>query len=380
MRPLLLASALVLGCGSQALTPSGAAPASAAPSPDGGSVAPSPDAGTVMVSEDAGSPRDAGQPAPTDAGLVEPALKIELQPGAACAEWLPATAPSAAQPPPGAWTALFTDGLSDLAAVEVHRDVYGDVPQIHFPADGGIAQATIDQNVTATSGGFLYTATQYGPCMVCRTLLRSWPSGGGLFIGDGYPWHGSCSYQVRPQGGVYASCESSYPFTGGGALSLQQRDEALHLTSETMGIGPRIVAVDRLDRLVESGDAGVRWIDGQGAPLSGFFGAVAEGAFPLIGGGLLTTDDRVIPSGETQVTPAPDWLRGQAAGAFVVLAGRAYAFTDASCTARIYSAGGELCGQLAFQGCSAPPRFGADGSAIVALPGGAWRLWTRLLR
>ena len=80
-----------------------------------------------------------------------------------------------------------------------------------------------------------------------------------------------------------------------------------------------------------------------------------------------------------KVQAAPDWLRGRAAGAFVVLAGRAYAFTDASCVARIYSAAGEFCETLTFPGCSAPPRFGVDGSAIVSLPGGGWALWIRLL-
>ena len=157
-------------------------------------------------------------------------------------------------------------------------------------------------------------------------------------------------------------------------------DEALSVTSETTGVAPKIVAVDRLDRLVESGDAGVRWIDAHGTPLSSFFGATAEGAFPLIGGGLLTTDDRMIPSGDSQAQPAPDWLRGRAGSAFVVLSGRAYAFTDASCAARIYSAGGEFCGTLSFPGCSAPPRFGADDSAIVSLSGGGWGLWIRLLQ
>jgi hypothetical protein len=296
---------------------------------------------------------------------------------------MPATAPPAAQLPPGSWIGLYTDGLSDLAAVAIHNEVYGNIPHIHFfPADGGADQVASqdDWKVSPTPGGFLYMATHYGPCMVCDTDLRSWPGGGDLFIEDGYPWHGSCSYTVRPQGGVYAACESSYPFYGGGVLTLYQTDETLNVTSKTTGIAPKIVAVDRLDRLVEAGDAGVRWIDAHGTPLSGFFGATAKGAFPLIDGGLLTADDRVVASGDNQLQPAPDWLRGRAAGAFVVLTGRAYAFTDASCAARIYSAGGEFCGTLKFPGCSAPPRFGADGSAIVSLHGGGWGLWIRLLR
>ncbi len=394
MRPILLAAAIVWGCGSQVLTPS--VPGSSQAS-DGGAVMASRDSGTPAVpgdagpagsdggtpAADAGWSQDAGQPAQPDAGPVEPALNIELQPAARCAGWIPATAPPAVRPPPGTWTGLYTDGLSDLAAVEVHNEVYGDIPHIHFfPEDGGLPQVAygVDRNVAAMPDGFIYTATQYGPCLVCGTNLFSWPGRGGLFIGDGYPWHGSCSYAVRPQGGVYAVCESSYPFTGGGVLSLQQLDEALSVTSETTGVAPKIVAVDRLDRLVESGDAGVRWIDAHGTPLSSFFGATAEGAFPLIGGGLLTTDDRMIPSGDSQTQPAADWLRGRAGSAFVVLSGRAYAFTDASCAARIYSAGGEFCGTLSFPGCSAPPRFGADDSAIVSLFGGGWGLWIRLLQ
>jgi len=369
MRSILLASAIVLGCGSQMLNPSVVASTDAGPiSGDAGLTGS--DAGTPPA--DAGSPQDAGQPA----------LDIELQPRAMCAAWMPATAPPAAQPPPGSWIGLYTDGLSDLAAVAIHEVVHGNIPHVQFfPADGGVDQVAsgYDLNVSPTPDGFLYTATNYGPCMVCDTDLRSWPGGGGLFIEDGYPWHGSCSYTVRPQGGVYAACESSYPFTGGGDLSLQQRDEALNLTSETKGIGPHIVAVDRLDHLVESGDAGVRWIDAQGTPLSDFFGAKADGSFPLIGGGLLTTDDRVISSGDSVVQAAPGWLRGRAAGASVVLGGRAYAFSDAPCAARIYSAAGEFCGTLTFPGCSAPPRFGADGSAIVSLSGGGWGLWVQLL-
>jgi len=284
--------------------------------------------------------------------------------------------------PPGTWTDLSTDGLSDLAGVQVDEMVYGNIPHVYFfRADGGITQTGYGMagNVAATPDGFLYTGTDYGPCLVCSTYLRSWPSGRALFIEDGYPWHGSCAYQVRPPGGVYATCEAAYPFEGGGTLSLQQRDESLILTSETTGIAPKIVAIDRLDRLVESGNAGLRWMDAQGNPLTGFFAAIAEGAFPLIGGGLLTIDDHVIPSGDTHVQPAPDWLRGRAWGAFVVLADRAYAFTDRSCAARIYSTGGEFCGTLTFVGCSSAPRFGADGSAIVSLVGGDWGLWLRLL-
>src|SRR5207302_4992257 len=98
----------------------------------------------------------------------------------------------------------------------------------------------------------------------------------------------------------------------------EERNEALELVDQTDGISPHIAAVDRLDLAVESLDAGVRWIDVKANPLSGTFSATADGAFPLIGGGLLTRDDRIIPSGQADVQPAPDWLRGRAAGAFVV--------------------------------------------------------------
>lgn len=88
----------------------------------------------------------------------------------------------------------------------------------------------------------------------------------------------------------------------------------------------------------------------------------------------------MIASGASDVQAAPEWLRGRAASAFVVLGQRAYAFTDAACNAGIYSATGEFCGTLTFPGCSAPPRFRLDGTAMVSLNGGGWGLWRRLLQ
>src|SRR5260370_38516476 len=88
------------------------------------------DGGTPAA--DAGWSQDAGQPAQPDAGPVEPALNIELQPAARCAGWIPATAPPPVRPPPGTSTGLYTHALSDLAAVDVHNEVYGAIPPIPF--------------------------------------------------------------------------------------------------------------------------------------------------------------------------------------------------------------------------------------------------------
>jgi hypothetical protein len=298
---------------------------------------------------------------------------------------MPAAAPPVTPAPAGAWTVLSTDGLSDIAGIQIDELMYASIPRANFfTSDGGATKAWgWNSDLAAMPHGFVYTATETGPCMVCATTLLAWPpSSGWLFVGDGYEWHGNCSYALRPQGGVYAACESSFPidYSQRGALSFSQLDEALNVTNHVTGIRPKIVAVDRLDRILESGDAGVRWIDAHATPLSEFFSADVDGAFPLIGGGLLTADDRVVPSGSNDVQPAPDWLRGRAGGAFAVLSGRTYAFTDASCAARVYSPGGEPCGTVTFAGCRAPPRFGVDGTAIVPLCGGGWGLWKRLLQ
>lgn len=166
---------------------------------------------------------------------------------------------------------------------------------------------------------------------------------------------------------------------GASTFEFEERNGALQLVRSTGGISPHVAAVDRLDVAIESVDAGVRWIDGAGTPLSATFEAKADGAFPLIGGGLLTADDHVIASGRSDVRPAPDWMRG-GSNAFVVLGDRGYAFSDASCDVRVYSAGGERCGALRFPGCTAPPQFGLDGTAIVKGSGGVWGLWRGLLR
>ncbi|MCA1827553.1 MAG: hypothetical protein ABR567_00315 [Myxococcales bacterium] len=284
------------------------------------------------------------------------------------------------------WTRLDIDALGDMAGIDIQSGTWT-VPVLHVtPADGGTTQ-TVAGNVralTAIPSGFLFERTDYGPCMVCRTYLESWPAAhsysSSVFIGDGYPWHGNRSYAVRRGGGIYASYWAS-PFMGDTwTFDFEERDEALQIVNQTDGISTHVVAVDRLDVAIESLDAGVRWIDPKGDPISGTFSATADSAFPLIGGGLLTTDDRIIASGRADVQPAPEWLRGRAANAFVVLGERAYAFTDADCKASIYSATGEFCGTFTFSGCGAPPRFGLDGTAIVSVNGGGWRLWRRLLQ
>src|SRR5438105_3609522 len=69
-------------------------------------------------------------------------------------------------------------------------------------------------------------------------------------------------------------------------------------------------------------------------------GADASGAFPLIGGALLSIDDQIISSGSAASSTAPDWLRGRASGTYVVLGERAYAFTGSTCDVQIYDAKG----------------------------------------
>jgi hypothetical protein len=353
------------------------APDAAVESPDG-SAAPA-DAGLI----DAG-PIDAGTT--SGAGPIVPTLEIVPEPGSTCASWLPSPPPPSDDVPDGGWTALSTDDIGDLAAIDIESGTWT-VSVLHvFPGDGGTPH-TVAGNVRALTpipNGFMFERMDYGPCMICSTYLESWPTAlsysSWVFIGDPYPWHGNRSYAVRPGGGVYASYWAA-PFMGDTyTFKFEERDEALQLVSQTDGISPHVTAVDRLDVAIESLDAGVRWIDGAGNPLSAIFDAKSDDAFPLIGGGLLTTDDHVVASGRSDVRPAPDWMRGRAANAYVVFGEGGYAFSDASCDVHVYSAGGELCGTLRFPGCTAPPQFGLDGTAIVKGSGGAWGLWRGLRR
>jgi hypothetical protein len=398
MPRLLFAIAVaVFGCGTRKVEAVNAGGSGSAVPFDAGAAPAADDAGTMAAdasveapdaaveSPDASTtPPDAGV---SDAGPIVPALEIAPEPGSACASWLPSTPPLPSAIPDGVWIRLSTDAIGDLAAIDILFGTWT-VPVLHvFPGDGGTPQ-TVAANVgtlTATRNGFLFESTVYGPCMICGTSLQSWPAAlsysSSVFIGDGYPWHVNRSYAVRPGGGIFASYGAD-PFMGTVLYppEFEEFDEKLQLISRTDGIRPHVVAVDRLDVAIESTETGVRWIDGAGNPLTAVFDAKADGAFPLIGGGLLTTDDHVIASGTTGVQPAPDWMRGRAANAFVVLGERGYAFSDASCNVRVYSAGGEPCGTLSFLGCTAPPQFGLDGTAIVKGSDGAWGLWRGLLR
>src|SRR5205807_9328360 len=116
------------------------------------------------------------------------------------------------------------------------------------------------------------------------------------------------------------------------------------------------------------------------SPVSGWFSADVREGLPLLGGGFLTIDDRIVPSGSKALQPAPDWMKGRAARASVVLGGRAYALQDGPCGAQVYDAEGELCGSIAVAGCSSLLRFGADGAAIAAMAEGNWKVWLGLLR
>jgi hypothetical protein len=314
------------------------------------------------------------------------ALTLAVEPGAACAVRLPMHIPDAAAVPAGPWAAIFTDGAGDLAAT-----YHDDRPGLAFaaplniricPADGSApVDLSADGNPVPDPEGFLWPDTFRGPCMVCATALWSWPSTKSLFVGDGYPWHGSCTFELHVSSD--AVCKKA-DFMGQGAEppSLQQFDDSLARVAVTPNVSPEpvIVAVDRLDRIVSGGSGGQRWIAVDSTPLSDWFDADATGALPLIGGGLLTNDDLVIASGKNDVRPAPDWLRGHANRADIVLGGNAYAFPEERCAADIYDAGGVRCGTVTVAGCASAPRFGLDGSAIVHMADGTWQIWRRLLQ
>jgi hypothetical protein len=410
MRGIFLVGAILFACGSRpgpAHFDSNNEPALDA-GLDGGGVAavpPLPDAGyagdaSVSSQSDGGAVEDAGKP-PVDAGppedagstvdggeggAVDGALDITINPGSPCASWLPLASDSSVvlNPDGGTWDGVYTDGVGDVAVTWGGKN--GDYGWLQFsrflPADGGAPAGVGGETLPIpTPGGFLWAWSERGPCLICESYLQSWPSGNGVFLGDGYPWDGSCSYARRPIGGVYTACQGAYPADrDGGVLTLQERDDGLRVIAETQGIAPTIIAVDRLDRLVVASPSGQQWIDAAGTSMSGSFSVDATGSAPLIGGGLLTLDDHVIPSGSAQVQTAPQWLQGHARQTFVVLDSRAYAFPSPSCEAAIYDSLGNLCGTLTFRGCTATPWFGPDGSAVAKLPNGAWKIWPQLLQ
>lgn len=313
------------------------------------------------------------------------ALSIAAEPASPCGAWLPGSISDAAAPPAGSWVSLYSDGAGDLAATyHDEKPVFAAPLNIQiFPADGGAPiDRTADSAPLATPSGFMWLDTTRGPCMVCDTGLIAWPSTKGISIGDGYPWHGYCDWTPRPLGGVDAVCQRD-PFMGQGGYPpfLAQFDERLAelRRSDDLKSAPVIVAVDRLDRIVESGSGGQRWIDADASPLSDWFKADATGALPLIGGGLVTTNDLLIPSGSSDVQPAPAWLKGRAGRGDIVLGGRAYAFPDGACGARLYDSEGDACGSVSVSGCSSL-RFGLDGSLFARMSDGRWQVWSGLLR
>jgi hypothetical protein len=362
MRTLAFWAALLVGCSGSVSTPSN-------PPPDDQSPA-APDAGTTSV-------------APPS--VTEGALTVAPS-STACGAWLPQSISTPTTLPSStSWLAVYTDGAGAIAATHFVPSLGPQAPVniTIFPGAGGAARDFgSDSDPIPQPVGFVWTNTERGPCMVCDTALYTWPSTDrSFYTGDGYPWHGWCDWIVKPDGGLAASCQTA-PFMGSGARpsKLWELDQGLAVLSQSDALPsePAMIAADRAGAIVVSTDAGQRWIDGQGQPVSGTLEADATASFPLIGGGLLTKDDRVIASGSSNVTQAPGFLKGRASEAAVVLGERAYAFTS-GCTAQIASASGEACGSVSVQGCKSL-RFGVDGSAITSFGDGTWQVWTGLLR
>jgi hypothetical protein len=176
----------------------------------------------------------------------------------------------------------------------------------------------------------------------------------------------SCSYAPRFEGdGAYLSCAGS-----DAGPTFTRYDQGLNDISTIPGNQDFVIAADARDQLlVESADGTRRWrwVDTSLSPLSDYFPAPtpAFGLQPLIGGGFVDSNRRLIPPPGSAVSATPQWMIDRSIQG-IVLGGHAYALGAGDCGLEIRDPNGIFCGSVEIENCRAPPVPGFDGSITIA--------------